>query len=168
MSIDHKKAKMPARLSAVRHYSDSMSIVDDEGFEVVDVPHTAVLLNYREKLGTTHWATHKGAAIDRSRKQQGDMCKRIAATWNACIGISTEQLIALPDGLLSATVPYHALKAQNKELLADLQEAAATLRRYETLHRAKGTADSDVKAEVNATLASRFEATIAKATGSAG
>ncbi|WP_277963847.1 hypothetical protein [Pseudomonas sp. RIT-To-2] len=50
------------------------------------------------------------------------------------------------------------------DLLADLQEAAATLRRYETLHRAKGTPDSTAKAEVNATLAARFEATIAKAT----
>lgn len=50
------------------------------------------------------------------------------------------------------------------DLLADLQEAAATLRRYESLHRAKGTDDSTVKAEVNATLAARFEATIAKAT----
>jgi hypothetical protein len=50
------------------------------------------------------------------------------------------------------------------ELLADLQEAVATLRRYEVLHRAKGTEDSTAKAEVNAALASRFEATIAKAT----
>jgi len=50
------------------------------------------------------------------------------------------------------------------ELLADLVDAAATLRRYETLHRAKNTDDSLKKAEVNAELASRFERTIAKAT----
>lgn len=49
-------------------------------------------------------------------------------------------------------------------LLADLMDAAAQLRKYETLHRAKGTADSLAKAEVNAELASRFEQTIAKAT----
>ncbi len=48
-------------------------------------------------------------------------------------------------------------------LIADLTEAATTLRRYETLHRAKGTAESTEKAEVNAALATRFEATIAKA-----
>lgn len=59
------------------------------------------------------------------------------------------------------------LIAAAPDLLADLQESAATLRRYETLHRAKGTAESDEKAEVNARLASRFEATIAKATGGA-
>lgn len=50
------------------------------------------------------------------------------------------------------------------DLLADLVEAARTLRRYEELHRAKGTDESIAKAEVNAELASRFESTIAKAT----
>jgi len=50
------------------------------------------------------------------------------------------------------------------ELLADLIEAAAILRRYEALHRAKNTEESTAKAEVNAGLAARFEATIAKAT----
>lgn len=49
-------------------------------------------------------------------------------------------------------------------LLNDLIDAAAQLRIYETLHRAKGTADSLAKAEVNATLTARFEHTIAKAT----
>lgn len=56
------------------------------------------------------------------------------------------------------------LIAQAPNLLVDLVEAAAQLRKYETLHRAKGTADSLAKAEVNAELASRFEQTIAKAT----
>lgn len=55
------------------------------------------------------------------------------------------------------------LTAERDELRADLQEAAATLRRYEQLHRAKGTAESIEKAEVNAALALRFEQTIAKA-----
>ncbi|PMZ93824.1 hypothetical protein C1X75_04400 [Pseudomonas sp. FW305-17] len=39
----------------------------------------------------------------------------------------------------------------------------ATLRRYEALHRTKGTAEGLAKAEVNAELASRIERTIAKA-----
>lgn len=55
-------------------------------------------------------------------------------------------------------------RALAEELLADLQEAASTLRRYEALHRAKGTAESTEKAEVNARLASRFEQNISKAT----
>lgn len=57
------------------------------------------------------------------------------------------------------------LIAAAPDMLADLRQAAATLRQYETLHRAKGTTDSDAKAEVNGALAARFEATIAKATG---
>lgn len=69
------------------------------------------------------------------------------------------------DGYFACQNPDDAkLISAAPELLADLQEAAATLRRYETLHRAKGTDESAAKAEVNAALASRFEATIAKAT----
>lgn len=56
------------------------------------------------------------------------------------------------------------LIAQAPDLLVDLIVAAGTLRHYEALHRAKGTAESLEKAEVNAGLASRFEKTIAKAT----
>ncbi len=56
------------------------------------------------------------------------------------------------------------LIAQAPNLLADLITAAGTLRHYEALHRAKDTADSLKKAEVNAELASRFERTIAAAT----
>jgi hypothetical protein len=52
--------------------------------------------------------------------------------------------------------------AARDELRGDLAEAAEILRRYETLHRAKGTDDSTAKAEANAALASRFEATLAK------
>lgn len=56
------------------------------------------------------------------------------------------------------------LIAAAPNMLADLIEAAATLRRYEANHRAKCTDDSLKKADVNAELASRFEQTIAKAT----
>lgn len=54
------------------------------------------------------------------------------------------------------------LIAQAPALLADLTDAAAQLRKYETLHRAKGHLE---KADVNAALAARFEATIAAAVG---
>lgn len=56
------------------------------------------------------------------------------------------------------------LIAQAPNLLADLIDAAAQLRKYETLHRAKGHLE---KADVNAALAARFEATIAAAVGGA-
>jgi len=64
--------------------------------------------------------------------------------------------VAHPDMRLMQTAP---------ELLDDLVEAAAILRRYEGYHRAKNTEESTAKAEVNAQLAARFEATIAKARG---
>ena len=57
------------------------------------------------------------------------------------------------------------LIATAPELLSDLCDATATLRRYESLHRAKNTDESTAKAEVNAALAARFEKTIAKAKG---
>lgn len=56
------------------------------------------------------------------------------------------------------------LIAQAPGLLAGLITANATFRHNEALHRAKGTAESTEKAEVNASLASQFEQTIAKAT----
>lgn len=57
-----------------------------------------------------------------------------------------------------------AMQIQRDQALTDLIDAAAQLRAYEILHRAKGTADSTARAEVNVELAARFEATIAKAT----
>lgn len=66
-----------------------------------------------------------------------------------------DEVRSLADANLIATAP---------DLLADLQIAAAHLRKYETLHRAKDTLESLAKAEVNADLAERFEKTIAKAT----
>lgn len=59
------------------------------------------------------------------------------------------------------------LIAQAPTMLTDLTDAAAQLRKYETLHRAKGTPENLEKAEVNAALAARFEATIAAAAGRA-
>ena len=47
-----------------------------------------------------------------------------------------------------------------ERLRSNLELAAKTLRRYEALHRAKGTAESLKKAEANAELATRFEATV--------
>lgn len=70
--------------------------------------------------------------------------------------VGTGSMLTRADANLIAAAP---------DLAADLREAAATLRRYEALHRAKGTPESDAKADVNAALAARFEATLAKATG---
>ncbi|WP_143496102.1 hypothetical protein [Pseudomonas sp. DrBHI1] len=91
---------------------------------------------------------------------------RIVACVNACAGLDTVSLraVAQMGGLAQRLPVISGLMAQRTELLADLIDAAAQLRAYEILHRAKGTADSLAKAEVNANLAARFEQTIAKAT----
>lgn len=47
-----------------------------------------------------------------------------------------------------------------ERLRSDLELAAKTLRRYEELHRLKGTTESLEKARVNMVLAARFEATL--------
>jgi hypothetical protein len=82
----------------------------------------------------------------------------VALTWSQKLGSCGlgHELSAEFNASLIATAP---------DLLLDLQEAAKTLRHYEALHRAKNTEESTKKAEVNAALAARFEATIAKATG---
>ena len=87
--------------------------------------------------------------------------QRLAACWNACDGLYTE---SLERGKPLADQLVDALNQRNT-LLDDLKAAAITLRTYEALHRAKETAESTAKADVNAALAARFEATIAKATG---
>lgn len=90
--------------------------------------------------------------------------------WNCVVapgGVEVATIWVSPDlsDIDDATSTANAhLMAAAPEMLADLCEAAATLRRYEALHRAKNTEDSLSKAEVNAALAARFEATIAKAT----
>ncbi|MBZ3663996.1 hypothetical protein [Pseudomonas monteilii] len=63
-------------------------------------------------------------------------------------GLSYDDDESVANAILIAPAP---------QLLSDLTDAAAQLRKYETLHRAKGTADSLAKAEANAELASRFE-----------
>lgn len=57
------------------------------------------------------------------------------------------------------------LAACAPELRDALTEAAETLRKYEILHWAKETPESDAKAKVNGDLAAKFEALIARANG---
>lgn len=104
-----------------------------------------------------------GADFMAPGEQQAN-ARRIVACVNICAGISTDDLERHSDVVSAQLATEYTLQTQRDDLLADLQLAAAQLRKYETLHRAKGAADSLAKAEVNAELASRFEQTIAQAT----
>lgn len=74
-------------------------------------------------------------------------------------------VIASYNSLIEEGEANACLMAAAPDLLADLEEAAKTLRRYEILHWAKETNESDAKAKVNGDLAARFERTIDKARG---
>lgn len=74
-------------------------------------------------------------------------------------------VIASYNSLIEEGEANACLMAAAPDLLADLEEAAKTLRRYEILHWAKETNESDAKAKVNGDLAARFEKTIDKAKG---
>jgi LPS O-antigen subunit length determinant protein (WzzB/FepE family) len=91
--------------------------------------------------------------------QDQALIERIHARHIERIGVLGDEAIQFQDASY-AVGRQRGAKEANDALLADLIEAAATLRRYETLHRAKGTDDSTGKAEVNAALATRFEATV--------
>ena len=94
------------------------------------------------KAGGKGWPGQRGWAIDYNEDQEQVV----------------DFVYEMADAQLIAAAP---------ELLDGLILASTQLRKYETLHRAKGTYDSIAKAEVNAALAARFEATIAKARGEA-
>ncbi|MFT8234845.1 hypothetical protein ACLNBI_25280 [Pseudomonas guariconensis] len=81
-----------------------------------------------------------------------------------CVGCVTFSEVGPVELSLDLRRANAKLIAAAPAMLADLVDAAAQLRKYETLHRAKGTEDSLAKAQVNAELASRFEQTIALAT----
>ena len=74
-------------------------------------------------------------------------------------------VIASYNSLIEEGESNACLMAAAPDLLTDLEEAAKTLRRYEVLHWAKETNESDAKAKVNGDLAARFERTIDKARG---
>lgn len=92
--------------------------------------------------------------------QDQALIERIHAQHVERIGVLGDEAIQFQDASY-AVGRQRGAKEANEVLLADLIEAAATLRRYEALHRSKGTDESTAKAEVNAALATRFEATVA-------
>lgn len=57
------------------------------------------------------------------------------------------------------------LIAAAPDTYAGCAKAAAKFREYEALHRAKGTADADAKADANAAMAAELEAICARARG---
>ena len=76
-----------------QYYSDSAAITDEKGFVIFSAEQIPVLLGYSEKLGIPHWADQPGVSyLELTKEQQAANARRLVACWNACIGISTENL----------------------------------------------------------------------------
>ena len=114
--------------------------------------------------GGIPWAIHLEAYEVYSKKWAPQPALIDLEGRNCRGGFSTRELDEFVPGWRDRVSEFGKMKSIIPVLLEDLLEAASTLRRYEALHRAKNTEYSLAKAEVNAALATRFEATIAKAT----
>lgn len=113
--------------------------------------------------GGIPWAIHMEAYEAYCRKWGAQPAMIDLEGRNCRGGFSTGELDGFIPGWRDRVTDFGKMKTIIPVLLADLTEAAAILRKYEAYHRAKGTEESTAKAEVNAELAGRFEATIARA-----
>lgn len=52
-----------------KHYSDTDTIIDKDGFNVVDVNQTAILQDYEGDLGIYHWADSDDAVKEFTKDQ---------------------------------------------------------------------------------------------------
>lgn len=87
-----QNAEIPQRLLYLEHYSDSATITDTDGFEAVEIPGTAILLDYAEKLKIPHWADSPKASREFTLDVQREFARRIVASYNICQGIPIKLL----------------------------------------------------------------------------
>lgn len=113
--------------------------------------------------GGIPWAMHLEAYEVYSKKWAPQPALIDLEGRNCRGGFSTGELDEFIPGWRERVSEFGKMKKIIPALIADLQEAATILRKYEAYHRAKGTEESTAKAEVNAALATRFEATLAQA-----
>lgn len=113
--------------------------------------------------GGIPWAIHLEAYEVYSKKWAPQPALIDLEGRNCRGGFSTGELDEFIPGWRDRVSEFGKMKSIIPVLLEDLQLAATTLRHYEKLHRAKNTEESTAKADVNAALATRFEATIARA-----
>lgn len=100
-----------------RVYSDSLAVVDADGFEIVETTHTAILPSYRERLGVSHWARSDQAHRNLSDEEQEANSYLVAA--------APEPLQAL-EALLDMDISYQrGPKVQEAEIAARLAVAKA-------------------------------------------
>ncbi len=117
-------------------YSDATQITDENGFCIIDVPRTAILLNYSKLLKISHWAHDNRAHSELTQEQQHENARRIVACVNACTGLTTENLEdnkPLKDGLHGLNQGIRDTKAQRDELAALLRDISGMLQTADPL-----------------------------------
>lgn len=69
----------PGPWSAIKVYSDAVSVVDAGGFELVETENIAILSEYSKKLNISHWAQSEDAYRVLSDEEQAANARLIAA-----------------------------------------------------------------------------------------
>lgn len=70
----------PGPWQAVEHYSDSVSVVDSRGFEIVEADDSPILLGYSEKFDIRHWGELPGRSyLELDAEEQAANARLIAA-----------------------------------------------------------------------------------------
>lgn len=127
------------------------------------------------EIGTVPMMHTKVARVSGATIGEADAnARRLVACWNACIDLSTDQIMQI-NGLLPARLSYQVMQRDREQLLEALQVARACIERdrislaesHTNPHTKRLDADgADGVAEYDAVLRQVDEA-ISKATGSA-
>lgn len=103
-------------------YSDAVDVTDENGYAIIEVTGTPVLVQWREKLGIDHWSDDEKAFFELTLEQQTANAKHIVQCVNACKGVSTDML---HEG------DYKAMIETNTALTVHMNQLSDALRKYE-------------------------------------
>lgn len=92
----------PGPWSAIQVYSDAVTVVDANGFEIVEAESIAILSEYSEKLKISHWGQSKDSHRVLSEEEQAANAHLIAAAPELleALGVVMHlcDIIGAPDG----------------------------------------------------------------------
>ena len=113
MMIKHPFERLVLRTDI---YHDAAVIVDERGFEVINVDACPIYPQWEEKFGIKHWSLDQRAYMNLSQEQAAANAARIVKCVNACAGMEypaaeIDELKRQRDELLGLVkaVVYHSL-----------------------------------------------------------